>query len=149
MTSSGAKKLDIPFRTDAEILDLVTQFEACRWPYERWTHRAHLAVAAVYLKRVSFSDALTRIRQNIQTYTHPHNPGGYHETITVLFMSLVSAYLRENGYGQTLTATVDQLFHLYDMKTPLEFYSPARLWSADAKEKWIEPDLKALPASHK
>ena len=42
-------KRDIPFGSDAEILEMVERFEQCRWPSERWTHRAHLAVAVVFV----------------------------------------------------------------------------------------------------
>src|SRR5262245_33093333 len=145
MSTPRAPKLDLPFRTETEILDLVARFEDRTWPYERWTHRAHLAVAAFYLQHYSFDDALARIRHNIKAYTHPHNPGGYHETITALFMTLISAHLHASTQAQDLTALVDQLFGLYDMKTPLEYYSQERLWSADARQELLEPDLKPLP----
>jgi hypothetical protein len=41
------KKIDVPFKSDDEITQLVARFESCTWPYERWTHRAHIAIAAL------------------------------------------------------------------------------------------------------
>src|SRR5687767_10729265 len=87
---SKVVKIDIPFTDDAEIATLVEQFEQSRWPYERWTHRAHLAVAAFYLRTLPLAEATERMRFHIQQYNRTcGDPNGYHETITVLFMRLM------------------------------------------------------------
>ena len=146
MTASPARtKIDVPFRTDAEIRDLVTQFEACTWPYERWTHRAHLAVATVYLQQLAFDEALQRMRASIQEYNRTHNPNGYHETITVFFLRFIRIFLESHPDRQSLVANVEELFERCTMRTPLEYFSPDRLWSAEAKQHWVDPDLKPLP----
>jgi hypothetical protein len=138
-------KLDLPFETDEQILDLVAQFEACRWPCERWTHRAHLAVAAFYLTLHSFPEALIRMRQGIQAYNRVCcQPDGYHETITVVFLTLVQNFLATHTEPRPLAATVADLFARFDSKAPLTYYSPDRLSSAAAKKAWLEPDLKPL-----
>src|SRR5437763_3346266 len=88
-------KIDSSFATDAEVLELVRLFESCELPFERWTHRAHLAVAAVYLQRYPLNDATDRARRFIPQYNVTcGDPGGYHETITVLFMRLVEREMR-------------------------------------------------------
>jgi len=138
-------KLDLPFQTEEEILDLVAQFEGCRWPYERWTHRAHLAVAAVYLSRHSFPEALNRIRDSIQAYNRTcGDPDGYHETITVVFLTLIYNFLAAHSEPRSLTATVAELFAHFNPESPLTYYSPERLSSPAAKQHWVEPDLKPL-----
>src|SRR5262249_4118704 len=87
----SAPKPDPPFTSDSEIADLVRLFESCELPGERWTHRAHLAVAATYLRRYPLSEATDRVRLPIQRYNASRgNRIGYHETITVVFMRLVS-----------------------------------------------------------
>lgn len=60
MAKPGVVKQDIPFRSDDEIRDLVVRFERCVWPYERWTHRAHLALALSYLRQYPLDDATNR-----------------------------------------------------------------------------------------
>jgi hypothetical protein len=146
MSAPPKAKLDIPFQTDEEILDLVTRFEACRWPYERWTHRAHLAVATVYLSRHSFPEALIRMRDGIQAYNRAcGDPDGYHETITVVFLTLIHNFLDAHPEPRSLTASVADLFAHFDTKSPLAYYSPERLSSPAAKHNWLEPDLKPLP----
>ena len=88
-------KIDHPFTSDAEIDEMVRLFESCELPGERWTHRAHLAVAATYLGRYPLSEATDRARDHIRRYNESRgNTTGYHETITVVFMRLVARELR-------------------------------------------------------
>ena len=86
-----AAKPDPPFTSAAEIAESVRMFESCQLPSERWTHRAHLAVAAAYLRSYPLTDAIERARTHIRQYNASRgNQTGYHETITVLFMRLVA-----------------------------------------------------------
>jgi hypothetical protein len=138
-------KRDIPFATDAQIAELVEKFEACTWPYERWTHRAHLAVATHYLTRLPFEEALARIRNNIQQYNRTcGDPDGYHETITVFFMRFVQRHLHDQSGAIALADIVEELFRNYGMGCLLTYYSAERLWSADARTRWLEPDVRPL-----
>src|SRR3954462_2216235 len=91
-------KHDTPFADDAAIAVLVEQFEACRWPYERWTHRAHLAVAVAYLRRWPLAGAADGIRAGFHLYTRTCcDPAAYHETVTRLFLRLVRGRLGPPG----------------------------------------------------
>lgn len=140
-----AGKLDVPFAEDGEIHAMVEAFEACTWPYARWTHRAHIAVAVSYLDRSPFEQALERMRHHIGLYNRTcGDPAGYHETITVLFLRRIAADLSLRPRGEGIAATVDRLAGCYDMTWPLKYYSRARLWSPQARREWLEPDLQAL-----
>jgi hypothetical protein len=145
---SGARpvvKQDIPFRSDEEILEMIERFEQCRWPYERWTHRAHLAVAVVYLWRCPFAEARQLLRQNIQTYNQTcGDPQGYHETITVFFLRLISRFLSDQVTDRSLVDLVDELFRRCSMDCLRKYYSAERLWSPGARAAWVEPDLRPL-----
>ncbi len=135
---------DIPFATDAEIETFVVRFEACEWPYERWTHRAHLALAVVYLRRYPPGEALAQVRAAIQRYNKAcGDPNGYHETITVLFMRRVNWALHYELTG-TLVQLVDGLYKRCTLDWLLRYYSRECLWSAAARAGWIEPDLCPL-----
>jgi hypothetical protein len=139
------ERIDIPFASDAEVAEMVALFERCEWPYPRWTHRAHLGVALCYLRTHSFEEALARARQYIQLYNHTcGDPNGYHETITVLFLRRVHRYLQEYPGEVSLAAAVEELAAACDMKWPMEYYTSERLWSADAKSGWVEPDRQPL-----
>lgn len=137
--------IDTPFTTDAEIEELVAEFEAGRLPSHRWSHRAHLAVAVVYLTREWFDYALDRIRRHINLHNHARgNPGGYHETITVLHMRRIAAYLRTRAEPPTLVQAVEEVYALCNGRWLSAHYSPERLASAEARRSWVEPDLAPL-----
>jgi hypothetical protein len=144
--SSSTKKVDVPFRDDGEIAEMVEQFEAGTWPHERWTHRAHLAVAISYLRQYAFEEAVARARRNIQEYNRIQGEAkGYHETITLLFMRRVRSWLEREGAGEMgIARIVEELFLVLDMRWPLAYYSEERLWSAEARREWVEPDLRGL-----
>src|SRR5262249_28602556 len=100
--TARAAKRDIPFRSDDEVRELVEQFEQCRWPYERWTHRSHLAVAVAYLRHRPFDVALATVRRHIQAYNLSRgDANGYHETITVFFMRFVRHHLASRGEDES------------------------------------------------
>lgn len=144
MATSTRVKIDVPFATDAEVEEMVAAFEECRWPYPRWTHRAHIGVAAVYLSRHPFDEALTRTRHHINLYNRTcGDPDGYHETLTVLFLRRVAAELRHRG-ERSLAEVVNDLTAMCDMTWPLRHYSPELLWSAEAKAGCVEPDREPL-----
>lgn len=143
MTTPKRHTVEPALSTDAEVADLVAQFEACTWPYEQWTHRAHLAVAVCYVRQYPFPAALDRVRERIQVYNRTRGSGeGYHETITVVFLRAVAAYLAplpDLGAAR-LVALVARAF---DMTWLNGYYSADRLASAEAKAAFVEPDLKA------
>jgi hypothetical protein len=136
-------KPDPPFTSDAEIAELVALFESCRLPGERWTHRAHLAVAATYLRRYPLSEATDRARAHIRRYNESRgNLTGYHETITVLFMRLVA---RELTTAQPVLAEfINGLAARFPMDRMLHYYTKDRLWSAEARAMFVGPDVRPL-----
>lgn len=140
--SSTHSKIDEPFTSPEAIAEMVRLFESCELPYERWTHRAHLAVAASYLQQYPHSEALERVRANIPKYNVARGDSkGYHETITVLFMKLVA---REMIGNASLHDVVNGLNDRCRVSWLLEYYSEALLWSAEAREAFVEPDRKPL-----
>ena len=144
MTKPRREKLDLPFASDAEVVEMVVSFEACQWPYLRWTHRAHLGVALCYLKQYPFEMALERIRHHIQLYNHTcGDPTGYHETLTVLFMRRVDRYLRDHSEA-ALAVSVEELARICDRQWPSLYYSSDRLFSEEARSRWVEPDRRPL-----
>lgn len=145
MANSPREKIDLPFATDAEVVDMVVQFERCEWPYPRWTHRAHIGVALYYLRTYSLEVALDRGRLHIPMYNRTRgDPAGYHETITVLFMRRVHRYLQDNPSQPSLADAIEEVAAACDMLWPLRYYSTERLWSAEARAGWVDPDRQPL-----
>jgi hypothetical protein len=141
---ASRNKIDIPFATEAEVVELVNLFEACELPYERWTHRAHLAVASVYLRRFALEEATDRARRFIPRFNLTRgDPNGYHETITVLFMRLIEREMRI-APGAELATFVNDLTGRFQVGWLLRYYSPGLLWSAEARAGFVPPDLRPL-----
>lgn len=136
---AGSQKIDLPFVNDREIETLVHEFEACTWPYERWTHRAHLAVGACYARRYAYDEALSRLRENINRY---NQACGHHETITVVFLRKIFASLQDDH--RQLTELVAELAASCTWEWLYGYYSRDRIQSVAAKSAWLEPDLRPL-----
>lgn len=138
-------KQDIPFANDGEIGAMVEQFEACRWPFIRWSHRCHLAAGAWYLRHWPYEVALEKVRGGIQLYNRTCGTGdGYNDTITQLFLRTIHERLGASNNGESLVALVDELARTRTMAWVREHYSKERLASRGAIDGWVEPDLKPL-----
>jgi len=134
-------KVDVSFSGNDEIADLILKFEACIWLYERWTHRAHLAVGLSYLCALPFDEAHARIRQQIQKYNRlSGDPNGYQETITVLYLRKIAAALVGN-HSLPLHRLAAELVDQCAMHWIYRYYSRSRKWSPEAKRAWVEPML--------
>ena len=139
--------------TKHELLALVHDFEAARVSRERWTHDAHVAVAAWYLLHCSLGEALDRMRRGIPRLNAangvPQTPtGGYHETLTRFYMWLVGEALATAPRDASVEAKVARAIDAcVDRTLPLRYYSRDRLMSWDARTSWVPPDLTpvALP----
>ena len=138
------------FRTADEIRALVRAFEDTTLPRAEWTHSAHLTVALWYLTHYSGREATARIRTGIKRYNAskgvPTTPtGGYHETMTLFWICMISHFLlfAEAG-GSLVELTNAMLARCADKGLPLRYYSRERLMSLQARASWVEPDLQPL-----
>ncbi|HEX8843335.1 MAG TPA: hypothetical protein VF791_01760 [Pyrinomonadaceae bacterium] len=139
-----------PYSKPEEIAELVAAFESCALPREKWTHRAHLTVALWYLARYDAAAAVELIREGIQRFNRARGiittkTSGYHETITLFYILIITKYLREAGADAPLVELLNNLLQRYgDKSLPLEYYSRERLMSWEARKTWVAPDLKPL-----
>ena len=116
-----------------------------RLRHDEWTHEAHLITCWVALLDRTPAAALSFLRDAIQT----HNCGigipntdteGYHETLTVYYVTAVAA-----ADAASPEALDDEPTCSRD--APLRHWSRDRLFSVDARRRWVEPDLHPLPWS--
>lgn len=126
------------FPTSEEIERLVAAFETCTLPRDRWNHRAHLTVELWYLYKHERVHATNLIRESIQKYNHAcgiiqTKDSGYHETITLFYVWLVSKYLSTTS-GGSIGEIVNGLLNTYgDKRFPLEYFSKEHLMSWAAR----------------
>src|SRR5438105_6386156 len=138
------------FRTTEEILSLVRDFEDCTLARERWTHAAHLTVALWNLLQYDWPEASERVRLGIQRYNAAHGivttpTGGYHETLTLFWLRRVRSFLEDGrNEARSLVALANELVATADKNLPLKHYTRERLFSSEARNGWVDPDLKQL-----
>jgi len=141
------------FRTVDEINALVRAFEDTTLPRAEWTHRAHLTVALWYLTRYSGREATVRIRTGIKRYNASKGilttpTGGYHETLTLFWICMISHFLLfADVSGSLVELTNAMLARCAHKDLPLRYYSRERLMSPQARAIWVEPDLQPLAQS--
>ncbi|MBI1760500.1 MAG: hypothetical protein HYR56_03600 [Acidobacteria bacterium] len=133
-----------------EIKKVVAAFESCTLPRAQWTHAAHLTIAFWYLVCYPLPEAAAKIRAGIQRYNEAQGikqtkDGGYHETITLFWIRLVRHYLTTATLEGHLVVLLNEMLRRYDRQLPFAYYSRDRLLSWEARQHWLEPDLKALP----
>lgn len=119
-------------------------------PLEQWTHRAHLRVAFLYLRRYGLDEAVTRMRSGIQRFnaasqTPEAVDRGYHETITQAWLHLIWADMPAADPDQSSVEFVDARPDLGEKRVLLQHYSRERIMSWEAKHQFVEPDLAPLP----
>jgi hypothetical protein len=122
------------------------RFEDCTLPETEWTHIAHIRVAWLCLAQDPPDRALERIRVGILRYNtevllRRHK---YHETVTVAFARIVSDRMRALQTWQQFAEGIDDIL---DPETPIlmNYYSGERLFSDEARQHFVEPDIRQLP----
>jgi len=139
--------------THQEVADFIALFEDGLLPRARWTHRGHLTAGFWYLTLHPLAVALDTMRMRIRRHneavgTPNTDSSGYHETITRLYLLGIAAHIvrrAELRFEQSLAALLAS--PLTDSRWPLRFYSQQRLFSAEARRQWVEPDLEPLDAA--
>lgn len=128
--------------TDADKAFLQS-FEECSLGAKCWSHAAHVRMGWLVLEASSsFVEALERIRSGIMRFNSTKNSIGYHETITIAFARLIDSRRRP---GETLEAFLARNPDLLEKDCLKRFYTPAILASEEARHRFVEPDLAALP----
>jgi hypothetical protein len=130
--------------------ELVTAFTACTLPRAAWTHTAHLSVGAWAVERHGARAALDLLRAGITRLNEHHGTantptGGYHETITAAYVTLIAAFLRTCP-ETTLEARAHALLAspLAARSALLRHWSKELLFSPRARAEWVPPDLEPL-----
>jgi hypothetical protein len=129
--------------TDAEILRLVDHLERCLLAKEEFHHRDHLIVAVVYLYAADLETAMDRMRSSLKRFAAHHSVTGlYHETLTRFWLQQVEQRLdRRECLSKSVRKVREQL---NDKNLVFNYYSRERIDSTEARETWLEPDLKEL-----
>ncbi len=121
-------------------------------PRAEWTHEAHLAATTYLLLKHPEIDLDRELSGLIRRYNESvggvnSDSEGYHETITRVFLRGVRVFLEEADRSEPLHELVNELLlsPMGKRDWPFRFYSRELLFSVEARRKFVEPDLRALP----
>ncbi len=140
----------VTYRTQDEIENLIRAFKECKLSRSDWTHQAHLTVALWFLFYYSQEAATHCIRTGIMRYNSAIGiqttfNSGYHETITLFWILIISDFLAGESVNSSIVDLANKLVQIYDNKNlPFAYYSRELLMSWNARTSWVEPDLKPL-----
>lgn len=140
------------FKSDAEIARVGEGLLARTLPRAEWTHEAHLAATTYLLLKRPDVDLDRELPGIIRRYNESvggvnSDSEGYHETITRVFVHGIRLFLAEADRSEPLHEIVNELLlsPMGKRDWPLRFYSPTLLMSVEARRRFVEPDLRALP----
>jgi hypothetical protein len=130
---------------------LAAALDACTLPASEWTHEAHLRVGLWHRLRMPAEASLDTLRERIRRYNESlgnenSDTDGYHETITRFYVILIDRFVATADVTRDLDELADELIARLGFRgLPLDYYSPDRLFSVEARRDWLAPDLAPLP----
>lgn len=137
--------MTIHYKTEDEIRALVEAFEACSFHPSEFRHYQHLTVALWYVWHLPFGEAEERVKTGIRKLAETYGKTGYHETITLFWLRMVSIFASSVDRKSPLAATANRMIEKYTNKDLIfDYYSSELIDSAKAKAEWIEPDLQRI-----
>jgi len=121
-------------------------FEALAVAPADFNHAAHLRLAYVYLAEGDTETAVQRMRDALLAFLDHHGVprAKYHVTLTRSWILAVRHFMNR----APSTSAEDFLARhpmLMDSRVMLRHYSADRLYSAPAREAFVEPDLAPIP----
>lgn len=132
--------------TDSYIESFLRAFEAGSLSRSDWTHSRHLVMALWYLRRYNRDEATRLIRDGIRRLNDRlGNFTGYHETITLAWIAVVERFLALKALDSPVSDLAGELLRQCgDKNYLLRFYSRERLFSDEARSRWVPPDLATI-----
>lgn len=140
------------FQSDRDIRRIGERLLEHTLPREDWTHAAHCAAAIYFMRERSELNLPQRLpaiirSYNVATGVQNTDVDGYHETVTQLYLKIITQFLSVIGEGMTLCEITN-----FFMRSPfnkleylLMFYSRERLFSVEARLRLVEPDIRPFP----
>ena len=140
------------FLTDDAVAHLGEGLLARSLPRDEWTHEAHLAATTWLMLRHPEIDLDVELPGIISRYNESvgginSDAEGYHDTITRAYLRGVRLFLDEADFDRSVHELVNELLMspMGRRDWPLRFWSKERLMSVDARRRFVEPDLRAMP----
>ena len=125
----------------------MSAFEACEVSPDSFDHAAHVRLAYVYLCEHTIDAAVVRMKNALLAFlAHlgvSHTK--YHETITRAWIMAVSVFMNESPSCDSAAAFIAHNPRLLDRTIMLKHYSAEVLFSPEARESFVKPDIAPIP----
>lgn len=128
-------------------MKLIEEFENCTLPKEEWTHANHFVMALWYCIKYPLPEAVQKISGGIRGYNESvggvnTEDAGYHETITLFYISTIAGYVVTRGVMDFNEEVVGEFLRqpFLDREYVWGYYSKERLMSKEARLGWRAPD---------
>jgi len=136
--------------TESEIDEFIGGFQNGTLPKEFWTHGAHVLTGACYVYECGETEAIARMRRDVAAYNvavggKNTESSGYHETITIFWLKLLSAYRSrcpDLTRAEFAARAVAEFVHRRDILR--EYYDFDVTGSTEARRSWICPKQHIL-----
>jgi hypothetical protein len=131
----------------SEDRDFLNAFEACRVAPESFDHAAHVRLAYIYLCECPVDSAALRMREALLAFLAQHGIGSgkYHETITRAWIMAVAHFMNESVPCESAAAFMARNSRLLDSKIMLRHYSAEVLFSPEARQAFVQPNVQPIP----
>ena len=122
-------------------------FEAGAIAPADFSHRAHVRLAYVYLADTDVNLALERMRGALLVFLTRNNipASKYHDTLTRAWILAVNHFMHRTPETTSSDDFIARNEVLLDSKIMLTHYSADLLFSDQAREQFIEPNLDPIP----
>lgn len=110
-------------------------------------HRAHVRLAYVFLAEHDADLATELMRSALLAFLKHHGIDAtkYHETMTRAWILAVRHFMERTPSTASADQFIDVNPVLLDSKIMMTHYSAGLLFSAEARARFVEPDLQAIP----
>ena len=119
--------------------ELVQGFEGGR--LMAFPHAEHVRLTVVYLARHGREETRRKMLEGLERFaTAKGQPEKFHVTMTHAWIDLIEAARSARPDARDAATLVGAFPELLDPEALLRFYSPERLKSDEARERWVPPD---------
>jgi RimJ/RimL family protein N-acetyltransferase len=135
-------------RLSREDLAFRRAFEACQTAPADFDHAAHVRLAYSYLCENSLEESVQRMKSSLMAFLRHYGIGEskYHETLTRAWIMAVNHFMQQSSASADSAASfIASNSQLLDSKIMLTHYSAEVLFSAAARQAFVQPDIQSIP----
>src|SRR5260221_8148370 len=124
--------------------EFITAFE--QHTLSEFPHKSHIRMAWLYLRADGWEIGQERIQREIREFAAALGASRkYHQTITLFWARLVQHAIEHETQIDDFDTFIQNYPFLLSSRAISSHYSPMVIQSEEARQSWIEPDLRPLP----